>query len=574
MHLPGVVCGLSPCFSGGSDVPILVMGYGEGKSSTGDSYRAQDDRPDVLPGTPARVRLERIDDPRSPKRQLLRSDTAPVGYARASLSIGANEDQPNPTLPRSISVATVSKGRDPTWPEWLASAKDRYPALLPAELRSLREMFERYAVLGGGGERNITLAGVGEILNEGFQHLFNQLDADNSGSLERGEIEVLVGSLGEQLSAAELNTMMEQLDADGSGDVSYEEFRSWWDMQQFNSASEREKELQDLFDIVDADSSGEVDWEEFLTMIGTQLSRDPKFSSPKGREEPFEAGMLVLTALECVRADVRAIYGRNSRGMTGLRMLNQAEIDARRRRCFFTPDSMFRKTWDLMQALMLFYVALAVPLRIGFDITAKLHSFMFYFELLVDCYFYIDIFINFRSAHRNLDKELVVDLKEIRRHYIRTWFPIDVLSCLPVNYIELAIRTGRGEEDVGSDQNFKLFKVLRLLRLAKLLRLARINRLLQRLEQEYDGLAAALKVQKIMLSIIFVAHMVACFWYYVGTEARVVVGTTTAASHPDEEEGVELFEVFGGGDSISNPGGILEGWVVKNGWCDQSQYCL
>ena len=92
--------------------------------------------------------------------------------------------------------------------------------------------------------------------------------------------------------------------------------------------------------------------------------------------------------------------------------------------------------------------------------------------------------------------------------------------------------------------------------------------MLQRLEQEYEGLAAALKVQKIILSIIFVAHMVACFWYYVGTETRVLVGTTTAASHPDEGAGLELFEVFGGGDSISNPGGILEGWVVKNGWCE------
>jgi hypothetical protein len=110
--------------------------------------------------------------------------------------------------------------------------------------------------------------------------------------------------------------------------------------------------------------------------------------------------------------------------------------------------------------------------------------------------------------------------------------------------------------------------------LAKLLRLARINRLLQRLEQEYEGLAAVLKVQKIMLSIVFVAHMVACFWYYVGTETRVGVGTTTAASHPDEAAGVELFEVFGGGDSISNPGGILEGWVVKNGWCDPIRFLL
>ena len=53
--------------------------------------------------------------------------------------------------------------------------------------------------------------------------------------------------------------------------------------------------------------------------------------------------------------------------------------------------------------------------------------------------------------------------------------------------------------------------------------LARINRLLERLEQEYEGLAAAVKVQKIILTIIFVAHFVACFWYMVGTEIEIQV---------------------------------------------------
>lgn len=468
----------------------MQMNQGDGKSGDGDND--QGDQPDVLPGTPSRVRLEPVAD--------------------------VAEDGSSLTAPRSASLVT---GLDPIWPEWLQSARDRYPTIMAAEIRSLRKMFERHAVTDSNGEQSISLAGMVEVLNEGYQHLFNQLDQDDSGSLDAKEVEALVSQLGEQFSTSELGAMMKELDADNSGDVSFEEFRIWWDAQQFNSVAERELELQDLFDIVDTDSSGEVDWEEFLTMIGSQLSRDASFSSPRGRKEPVEAGMLVLTALECVRADVRAIYGRNSRGKTGLRLLNQEEMEARRRRCFFTPESMFRKVWDLVQALMLFYVALAVPLRIGFELAAKPDMFMFYFELMVDLYFYVDIFINFRSAHRNIDKELIIDPKEIRKLYLRTWFPIDVLSCLPVNYIELAIRTGRGEEDVGSDSNFRLFKVLRLLRLAKLLRLARINRLLQRLEQEYAGLSAALKVQKIILSIIFVAHLVACFWYYVGTESRV-----------------------------------------------------
>jgi hypothetical protein len=52
-------------------------------------------------------------------------------------------------------------------------------------------------------------------------------------------------------------------------------------------------------------------------------------------------------------------------------------------------------------------------------------------------------------------------------------------------------------------------QVLRLMRMAKLLRLARVQRLLERLEEEYAGLAQASRLLKIIASIIFTAHFVA-----------------------------------------------------------------
>jgi len=47
------------------------------------------------------------------------------------------------------------------------------------------------------------------------------------------------------------------------------------------------------------------------------------------------------------------------------------------------------------------------------------------------------------------------------------------------------------------------------MRMAKLLRLARVQRLLERLEEEYAGLAQASRLLKIIASIIFTAHFVA-----------------------------------------------------------------
>ena len=509
---------------------------------------AMDDNP--LPGAPSQPAFGAA---------ALHSSSAPA----ADGSVPVLAAVPTAVLHRSTTVAAVADGREATWPAWLADAKQAFPLLHATEIRSLHDMFERHAT-DESGEPCITKSGVTDMLGEALKDLFDKIDTDGSGSLEREEVETLVGDLGKELTKDRLDEVMDELDVDGDGQVSFVEFKEWWDSQQFQSEEDRDVELSDLFEQVDTDGSGEIDWDEFLVMVASQLSREDKFKDPD--HEPVEAATIVRTALEAVRADVRAIYGTNSRQKTRLELRSKALDDAYKRRCFFRPESRFRKSWDLVQVLMLFYVAVAVPLRIGFNIEAKPDEFGFYWEVVVDLYFWFDIFVQFRSAYLGVDKNLITDSKLIRGRYFRSWFFIDVASCLPVTYIELILKKARGEEDLEANQSVKLMKILRLLRLAKLLRLARINRLLQRLENEYEGLAAVLKIWKIILTIIFVAHLVACLWYYVGSQAKEYDGVTTLETHPDEAPGTPLYKTFGSADSIESPGSVLEGWVVKNGW--------
>lgn len=63
--------------------------------------------------------------------------------------------------------------------------------------------------------------------------------------------------------------------------------------------------------------------------------------------------------------------------------------------------------------------------------------------------------------------------KEIRKNYMRSWFPIDFVACLPVNYVELAIKYSQGKTNEGAKQQVKILKIFRMLRLAKLLRVSR-----------------------------------------------------------------------------------------------------
>ena len=62
--------------------------------------------------------------------------------------------------------------------------------------------------------------------------------------------------------------------------------------------------------------------------------------------------------------------------------------------CMIEPEGNLRVRWDTFQVLALFYVALLVPLRVGFALELVQFSFQWWLELLVDIYFIADIFLN------------------------------------------------------------------------------------------------------------------------------------------------------------------------------------
>jgi hypothetical protein len=96
------------------------------------------------------------------------------------------------------------------------------------------------------------------------------------------------------------------------------------------------------------------------------------------------------------------------------------------------PDSKFSAVWDLLQILFLFYVTLLVPIRVGFGVNPAPGSGGFFVDAVVDLYFICDLFLQFRTAVWTRTGVLKVEKAEIGKMYLRSWFLIDVLSCLPV----------------------------------------------------------------------------------------------------------------------------------------------
>eukprot|EP01052_Picozoa_sp_SAG31_P029962 SAG31_NODE_3030_length_4767_cov_3.085904_2_plen_235_part_00 len=60
------------------------------------------------------------------------------------------------------------------------------------------------------------------------RRLFDECDADGSGMLEAKEIESLCKTMGKKLNKKGRQAAMAEMDSDGSGSVSFDEFNAWW----------------------------------------------------------------------------------------------------------------------------------------------------------------------------------------------------------------------------------------------------------------------------------------------------------------------------------------------------------
>lgn len=71
-------------------------------------------------------------------------------------------------------------------------------------------------------------------------------------------------------------------------------------------------------------------------------------------------------------------------------------------------------------------------------------------DSIVDVIFFIDIVLNFHTTYVGPGGEVVSDPKVIRLNYLKSWFVIDLLSCLPYDVFNAFDH----DEDVSDDRLF------------------------------------------------------------------------------------------------------------------------
>ncbi|XP_011308316.1 potassium voltage-gated channel protein eag isoform X7 [Fopius arisanus] len=160
----------------------------------------------------------------------------------------------------------------------------------------------------------------------------------------------------------------------------------------------------------------------------------------------------------------------------------------------------FKAIWDWIILCLTFYTAIMVPYNVAFKNKTSEDVSLLVVDSIVDVIFFIDIVLNFHTTFVGAGGEVVSDPKVIRMNYLKSWFIIDLLSCLPYDVFNAF---DHDEDGIGS--LFSALKVVRLLRLGRVVR--KLDRYL-----EYGAAMLILLLCFYML----VAHWLACVWYSIG----------------------------------------------------------
>ena len=182
------------------------------------------------------------------------------------------------------------------------------------------------------------------------------------------------------------------------------------------------------------------------------------------------------------------------------------------------PKCKFKAAWDVSQIFFLIYCAIFVPLRVCWEQVNEPWERDFILDLIVDIFFLLDLLLNCVTAYIRADTgKLEWQLREIVRNYLQSWFTIDLLSIIPINYLGLLAQSGEVAETDGVSDDLRAIKLLRFLRLIRLMRLAKVKRVMERYESLL-GLINTFEFIKLVVMVFFVGHILACFWYLVGTD--------------------------------------------------------
>ncbi|XP_043933634.1 potassium/sodium hyperpolarization-activated cyclic nucleotide-gated channel 1 [Protopterus annectens] len=183
------------------------------------------------------------------------------------------------------------------------------------------------------------------------------------------------------------------------------------------------------------------------------------------------------------------------------------------------PYSDFRFYWDLIMLIMMVGNLVIIPVGITF-FTEQTTTPWIIFNVASDTVFLFDLVMNFRTGIVIEDNtEIILDPKAIKMNYLKSWFVVDFISSIPVDYIFLIVEKGMDSEVYKTARALRIVRFTKILSLLRLLRLSRLIRYIHQWEEifhmTYDLASAVVRIFNLIGMMLLLCHWDGCLQFLV-----------------------------------------------------------
>jgi len=226
-------------------------------------------------------------------------------------------------------------------------------------------------------------------------------------------------------------------------------------------------------------------------------------------------------------------------------------------------SNVFRRFWNIVLIVLFLYIGTLFPYRlcfVEFQIPEPVPADASWraFQTVVDVLFWLDLGFNFFFTYPGRNNVEVDKLKRIVKHYLKGYFTLNLIACLPQSIIDLCLQSA--DAGSGLHRTARMTRLQRIARLARLLRLAKASHIVTLVSNTsvwrfVQGCRGA-HIVNFVVGLLWVVHMMACGWYL------------CAALHSNyEDTWVARREVDPGGTPLVETGPLVQ-------WCHAMYFVL
>ncbi|XP_078279740.1 potassium/sodium hyperpolarization-activated cyclic nucleotide-gated channel 2 isoform X2 [Rhinoraja longicauda] len=183
------------------------------------------------------------------------------------------------------------------------------------------------------------------------------------------------------------------------------------------------------------------------------------------------------------------------------------------------PYSDFRFYWDFTMLLFMVGNLIIIPVGITFFKEETTTPWII-FNVVSDTFFLMDLVLNFRTGIIIEDNtEIILDPQKIKKTYFKSWFVVDFISSIPVDYIFLIVERGIDSEVYKTARALRIVRFTKILSLLRLLRLSRLIRYIHQWEEifhmTYDLASAVMRIFNLIGMMLLLCHWDGCLQFLV-----------------------------------------------------------